>query len=305
MPKVSVIVPNYNHSKYLKQRIESILFQSYSDFEVIILDDLSTDNSREVIEEYRNNEKVSSIVFNTKNSGSTFKQWAKGVSMAKGDYIWIAESDDWCEPTLLQELVSGIEKDQECLLSYCQSYCITNTNIVSWQTSHPLLSEIVDGRQFIRKYMSVNNAVYNASMVLWKREIFQSLSSEFLEYKFCGDWLFWIEIAKRGKVHISGKLLNYFRKHDRDVSGIAEKTGLNFIEIMKLVNTLYIDGVINDAEYNKAYKLHFRAFLREKHILDFNTSAQITGLFKQPVSPKTSYHKNLIKAVWREYFRNR
>jgi len=303
MPKVSVIVPNYNHSKYLKQRIESILFQSYSDFEVIILDDLSTDNSREVIEEYRNNEKVSSIVFNTKNSGSTFKQWAKGISMAKGDYIWIAESDDWCEPTLLQELVSGIEKDQECLLSYCQSYCIINTNIVSWQTSHPLLSEIVDGRQFIKKYMSVNNAIYNASMVLWKREIFQSLPSEFLEYKFCGDWLFWIEIAKRGKVHISGKLLNYFRKHDRDVSGIAEKTGLNYIEIMKLINTLYNDGIINEPEYSRAYKHHFRAFLREKHNLDFNTSAQITNLFKRPLSPKTSYHKNLIKALWRGYFR--
>ena len=55
MQKVSVIVPNYNHARFLQQRIESILNQTYSDFDLLILDDMSPDNSREVIEQYRQN----------------------------------------------------------------------------------------------------------------------------------------------------------------------------------------------------------------------------------------------------------
>ena len=58
MPKVSVIVPNYNHAPYLKQRIESILNQTFQDFELILLDDYSSDNSREVISDYSSHSKV-------------------------------------------------------------------------------------------------------------------------------------------------------------------------------------------------------------------------------------------------------
>ena len=75
---VSVIIPNYNHAKYLEERIDSVLNQSYKDFEVIVLDDYSTDNSKEVINKYAGHPKVSHIILNEENSGSTFKQWHKG-----------------------------------------------------------------------------------------------------------------------------------------------------------------------------------------------------------------------------------
>src|SRR6187431_17527 len=97
LPKVSVIIPNYNHADFLMQRIVSILNQTYQDFELIILDDCSSDKSREIIEHYRTHPKVSHIVYNAENSGSTFKQWKLGLDYAKGDWIWIAESDDYCE----------------------------------------------------------------------------------------------------------------------------------------------------------------------------------------------------------------
>lgn len=75
MIKVSVIVPNYNHHKFLNARLDSILKQTYQNFEIIILDDCSTDENRDIIELYRNHPKVSHIIHNTKNSGSTFIQW--------------------------------------------------------------------------------------------------------------------------------------------------------------------------------------------------------------------------------------
>ena len=101
LPLVSVIIPNYNHAPYLKERIDSVLSQTYKEFEVLILDDCSSDESKEIIESYRNNKHISNIVFNEKNTGNTFIQWNKGISLAKGKYIWIAESDDVAKPTFL------------------------------------------------------------------------------------------------------------------------------------------------------------------------------------------------------------
>ena len=112
MPKVSVIIPNYNHARFLRQRIESVLGQTYQDFEVILLDDCSTDESRSIISEYAKNPRVR-IEFNETNSGSTFKQWNKGVRLARGEYVWMAESDDYADERLLERLVKVLDEEPE------------------------------------------------------------------------------------------------------------------------------------------------------------------------------------------------
>ena len=88
---VSVIVPCYNHAPYLKQRIESILNQTYQNFELILLDDVSPDESGEILLSYKDHPKVSHCIINERNSGSTFHQWNKGIALAQGELIWIAE----------------------------------------------------------------------------------------------------------------------------------------------------------------------------------------------------------------------
>ena len=94
MPKVSIIIPNYNHATFLERRIEGVLNQSYKDWELIILDDASTDDSRSIIERFAQKHPPIQTVFNQKNSGGPFPQWNRGAEMAKGDYLWFAESDD-------------------------------------------------------------------------------------------------------------------------------------------------------------------------------------------------------------------
>jgi len=298
MPTVSVIIPNYNHAAYLLQRIDSILMQSYQDFELIILDDCSKDDSRKIIETFRSHVKVSHIVYNEENSGSTFKQWEKGIALAAGELIWIAESDDWCEQNLLEELINGIEKDKECVISYCQSYCIYDTNIINWVSQHPYLSEVIEGHTFIQRYMLMNNSIFNASMVLWKKEYYQNVSKEFLNYKFCGDWLFWVELARQGHVHISGKTLNYFRKHENDVSGKASKNGQEIMETLNFLNIIYTEKLINDQNYNKALKSLFRRYWGQKLNFDSDLSGKIKGLFQHPISGDSHYKKMLFSTIW-------
>lgn len=107
----------------MDERIESILHQTYQNFEIIILDDCSPDNgaSKAVIEKYRDNPHVSHIEYNEQNSGSTFRQWNKGFSLAKGDFIWIAESDDSCNEVLLESLVTRLVMHPVASVAFCQS----------------------------------------------------------------------------------------------------------------------------------------------------------------------------------------
>jgi glycosyltransferase involved in cell wall biosynthesis len=299
MPRVSVIIPNYNHGAYLIQRINSILSQSFQDFEVIILDDCSDDHSRDMIESFREDPRVTHIVYNKENSGSTFKQWELGISLAAAELIWIAESDDWCEPNMLEELVQGIEKDENCVISYCQSYCIYNTNVLMWVSQHPFLSEIIEGRDYIKRYMLMNNSIFNASMVLWKKKFFQYASKDFLNYKFCGDWLFWVEIAKQGTVHVSGKTHNFFRKHKKDITGSATTSGLETIETISVLNTMYQNGLITNPEFEKGIKRLFKKYWGQKQTLHSEIRVKIEKAFQSPPSSKTYFNKMKLSAVWR------
>src|SRR6266404_3431860 len=119
-PKVSVVIPNYNHARFLRRRIESVMNQSFQDFEVILLDDCSTDESRSILSEYAADPRVK-IEFNEKNSGSTFKQWNKGVRLARGEYVWIAESDDYADERLLERLVSRLDAEPGAVFCSCRS----------------------------------------------------------------------------------------------------------------------------------------------------------------------------------------
>lgn len=298
MPKVSVIIPNYNHAEFLSQRIDSVLNQTFPDFEVIILDDCSKDNSRAVLMQYQHHPKVSHLVFNEQNSGSTFKQWEKGIELATGTYIWIAESDDWCEPTLLEHLLDGFNQDPECVVSFCQSYFIRDTNRITDISPAKFLSEMVDGHTFLKERLLLHNPIFNASMVLWKRELFTGIPKEFKNYKMCGDWCFWMEVVLFGKVHVSGRVLNYFRKHANDVSGKAMRSGLDLLETVKIINYFYQRKLITDRDYYKAFKKHFKQYYATKNYLDPKISADINHLFKHPLTSKSIYLKMLPSAAW-------
>lgn len=242
--KVSVIIPNYNHAPYLKERIESVLNQTYHDFEVIILDDCSTDDSRDIIEQYRNQPKVSKIVYNETNSGSTFKQWQKGIELAQGEWIWIAESDDWCEPTLLNELISGLDIND--VISFCGTARITGNDL--FIMSQPFFKRRLSGIDFIKDKMIFGNSITNASMAIFNKKAVNSINKDFVNYKFCGDWLFWCEIAFHGNIVYTGKVLNYFRKHDSDISTKAMANGTFYIEYLNMLQYFLSKNIITRKE---------------------------------------------------------
>ena len=239
MPRVSVIVPNYNHLKYLPERLQSIQGQTFRDFEIILLDDCSTDGSAEYLEALRGTEKVSEVIAGISNSGSAFVQWRKGFAAARGELIWIAESDDSCSPFLLETLVTEFDRDPSCVLAFCAS--MLSDEAGEARGIHPYQQEIgrdlrLDGREFARKWLLRNNYVVNASGALFRKSALDGMDTRYTGYRGVGDWLFWTEVALKGNVAFLYRPLNFFRQHCGNTTSSMKTSGRALLELRSLLD---------------------------------------------------------------------
>jgi glycosyltransferase involved in cell wall biosynthesis len=219
---VSVIVPNYNHAKYLKERIESILNQTYRDFELIILDDCSTDNSKEIIKDYTSRYPFISSYFNERNSGSPFTQWDSGVNKAKGELVWIAESDDFADPTFLEKASAIMLNHENVGLVYCNSRIIDipkQTEYLSSELSKHLngskwLNDYFNkGKNEISEYLYLNCTIHNVSGVLFRKSAYIEAGLADCSMKYCGDWFIYIRILLISDIAYISEPLNTLRLH--------------------------------------------------------------------------------------------
>ncbi len=248
---VTIIVPNYNHAEYLILRMESLLGQTFRNFEIIIIDDYSTDNSRELIEMYRSNEKISHIIYNEKNSGSPYKQWAKGIRLAKGDFIWIAESDDYSEVSFIEVLIQYFNKDT-CMVC-CQALSVSEYEFRIYPKEPFFNMHKFNSSEFIENSLVLQNDVFNSGMVLFKREIVDDfILDRIAEYRLLGDWLFWIYLSTKGNVVQIGKFLTYRRLHEFNTTNKVKKDTFKYTDehFLFLSDLLYILET-NSAIYKK------------------------------------------------------
>lgn len=245
-PFVSVIIPNYNHAQYLQQRLDSVFNQTYQNFEVIILDDKSTDNSLEIINSYKNNPHVSQIVINDKNSGSTFKQWDKGIKFSRGELIWIAESDDYNELTFLEELISEWKKHKDVVVAYSLYVPFFENKFLKFKERK---NQCFDGNSFAKKRMARSCCICNASGAVFKRSVYDKIEKDFLTFKSSGDYMFWSSILQYGKVLKINKNLTYWRKSSGSVSGTSESKGIIAIEDKKVID--YIDCIYHLSKWQR------------------------------------------------------
>lgn len=241
-PLVSVIIPNYNHARYLEQRLDSVFNQTYCNFEVIILDDCSTDNSLEVINRYKDNPHLSQIVVNETNSGSPFKQWDKGIHLANGDVIWIAESDDYCESNMLEELVGLYTTQSDIVFAYSSSILVDENGQKKPASQYNLGVKIFSSKDYITRVLTVGCAVGNASSAIFSRVAALKVSPIYMSFKGSGDYMFWTELTTHGNVAVIDKRLNYFRMTGSSVTDknyIAGRAAEEDMIVLKYIQAQY------------------------------------------------------------------
>ncbi len=244
-PLVSVIIPSFNHGIYIAKRIDTVLAQTYQNIEVFILDDCSTDNSREIISSYEGRPRVKEIVFNEQNTGNTFIQWERGVKKAKGEYVWIAESDDYTDPTFLEKVMAKIVKYPNVVLGFSRSTFVDQLgNELPLNMDVPRLYKndgFYNGMKFGVERMVRYNRLYNASMVVFRRDCFSRVNPVYKKLRRSGDWAFWACVCTMGNVVEVPERLNYFRQHTNKVSfsGMQDEGFRETLEICRLTNKIF------------------------------------------------------------------
>jgi glycosyltransferase involved in cell wall biosynthesis len=243
-PRVSIIIPSYNHGRFLAQRIRSILDQTFQDFEIIFLDDASTDNTREVFDGFAADPHFSKVIFNETNSGSTFKQWQKGLEYAQGEYVWIAESDDYADPRFLESLVGGLDAHPNVGLAYCQSHVVDEkddrlgllwTPVYDDDRSRWEADFVGSGPDECAGRLLKRCCVGNASAVLMRRDTLVRVRGTDSELKQAGDYLLWIRILSVSDMLYLSQPLNYYRRHAASVTSKNTTTGLVVAETYRVV----------------------------------------------------------------------
>lgn len=223
-PRVSVIVPNYNYERYLPERLKSIIDQRLRPYEIIFLDDCSSDGSLETAERILS---VSGIQFrivrNTVNQG-IFRQWLLGIREARGDLMWIAEADDYCTNSFLETLVPAF-KDLSVVLSYCQSKQIDGPGHLLSENYLEYTSDI-DSTKWLKAYvrngveeiadtLAVKNTIPNVSAVVFRKIDPNLLERSFDGFRVAGDWAAYVEILSQGKIAYFPDSCNYHRRHNK------------------------------------------------------------------------------------------
>lgn len=240
MPKVSVIMPNYNHAAYLPERLESILGQDFSDFEVILLDDHSSDNSTDILEKYASDKRVSHFIRNESNSGSTFIQWEKGLSLARGEYIWIAESDDIAAHHFLSEAVEVLDRDKDTGVVFSSSVWIDENGTEIQRPGHESGDRRWSGSELVRSEFLNGPLIYNASSAVFRKNRVAGVDFGTLRtFRYTGDWMFWVQVAAGTRVVRLDRRLNFFRRHAGNVSFKSEREGLLFTEGFRVIRYIY------------------------------------------------------------------
>lgn len=233
LPKVSVIVPNYNYAQYIEKRLSSILNQTIPIFELIILDDASTDQSIQKISYWLSSTCTDArVVINRSNSGNVFAQWRQGVSLASGDYVWIAEADDFCETDFLETVLRPFASN-DVVLSYCESKQITSKGRTLAKNYHVYLDTVFPGRKrtpYISKgldeicsSLAIMNTIPNVSAVIFKRDVINRVFAEHYEeiasFKRAGDWVVYFRTLFHGDMAFSPRAANCHRRHKGGVVG--------------------------------------------------------------------------------------
>jgi len=201
MPKVSVIIPTYNRATLLEKAVQSVLYQTYNDFEIIVCDDASTDNTPQIINKFK--DKRIRFTRYEQNKG-VIKLRNAAITISNGDYIAFLDDDDEWLPTKLEEQIAVLQESTDKLGAvYTGAYSIDMKLNKVKEVSYPTL------RGNVLRGLLLNNFITTSSMVI-KNLCFEEVGLFDPEYKSASDFDMWIRIAEKFDFdYIPKPLVNY------------------------------------------------------------------------------------------------
>lgn len=251
--KISVIMPIYNVAQYLKRSIDSVLNQTFNDFELILVDDGSTDSSPAILDSYKDNSKVSIIHKNNSGSG---KSRNVGLSVAKGKYVYFMDPDDWLEGEMLTDNYNLLQKYTPDVLLF-GSYDHYNGNVTSQNLKNEFIKSKAD---FLKKFPQLfkKNVMYTVWNKLYNKDFLLNSNLKFGSERSGQDYVFNIKVYDKITTMVvnNQKYYHYVIQRNNsattnfreDIFDLYKHEQLELIKFMKN-NNICANDIINDRWY--------------------------------------------------------
>lgn len=216
MPKVSIILTCYNHIKFLPTAWQNILDQTFQDYEIIALDDGSTDGTREWLEAQQN----ATIIFNKTNLG-TYGTLNVGLANATGEYIAVFNDDDVWMPTKLEKQVAMLDANPEIGLVHTDGYFIDGEGEERHDSPLGFDFPRTETGDILLALIYANSIIASAVMV--RKSCFDELSGFNEGYFGSGDWEMWFRICEKWQAGYLSEPLTLYRVHGTNASHKLDK----------------------------------------------------------------------------------
>ncbi|HDD44817.1 MAG TPA: glycosyltransferase [Candidatus Desulfofervidus auxilii] len=238
MPKVSVIIPTYNRANFLKEAIESVLNQTYKDYELIIVDDGSTDETQKIIAQYKNKLKYIVIPHH-----GVSKARNVGIKRAKGEFIAFLDSDDLWHPKKLEVQINFFDNHHNAIICQTEEIWLRNGKRVNPKKYHKKPS----GMMFEK---SLERCLISPSAVMMHKTLFEKVGLFDESFPACEDYDMWLRVTARFPVYLLPEPLVIKRGgHPDQLSKLVE--ALDKWRI-KAIEKILKSGILNETQYKLA-----------------------------------------------------
>lgn len=250
---ISVIIPVYNVEKFIRQCLDSILSQTYKNYEVILIDDKSKDNSLDIIKEYEKKYSNFFVIENEKNSGPGASR-NKGIDASKGEYIMFVDSDDYIEPNTLEDAINAAKKYNADIVRYDFSRSISNIEYADRRLYPKLKDKIIEVDINKGDYFLLETA--GPCNKLFKKDLIKD--SKFPMGIYFEDLPFIISnIIKAKKIVYLNEVLYRYRFNPKSIMGMNLFGSTKILDILTSCEKLdeFTKGLKFDKEKYESLKL--------------------------------------------------
>jgi glycosyltransferase involved in cell wall biosynthesis len=295
--KVSLVVASFNHATFLTSRIDSLLLQTYSDIDILVIDDKSTDNSIEVLRRYDLNPKIK--LLQRELNGGWVVVSNQGLELTSGEFVLFANCDDECEPLLVERLVSALRLNPSAGVAFSRSLLIDeNSNIIG---DDFLIREasflkrcaedsLLSGEE-MAKFLLHSCVIPNLSAALFRRECLVKIGNFSSEYKVCSDWDLFFRMAERYDFAYVSDPLNRFRQHSKTIRSVTKEKVI-YEEYFRLL--LSKISHINLSAFEQAKYRTRVMYLWMVHLFSFS----FNGIFNSPYHLKKICQYDFISLIF-------
>ncbi len=269
-PLVSVCIPSYNYSNYISSAIESVLLQTYQNFELIIVDDYSTDNTNQIIEKYLTQDKRIQFYKNTSNLGMV-ENWNLCLKKTTGEYVKILGADDLLERSCLEKSVAVLDENPGVSLVSCARLLIDKDAKPIKTVAYADKFQILAGKQVINNCFFTANLIGEPTAVLFRKK--DSLRGFNPSYRQLTDLEMWFSLLEKADFAFIPEALCKFRVHQDQATKSNVQT-LTFLDDELLLFRDYLGkDYIGDSFINRQrwkFKLCFTIWSHKFMGLDIN-----------------------------------